>query len=350
MVLSIARAAAPRPGLAEGVAARHRTELSRRKLGLALAGLLALCSGGLHRPALAGPAPEPAGTDTPLWRAEHGLLLGVAKAGDRLVAVGNAGTVLLSDDRGQNWRMAKTPTDELLTSVIFPTPREGWAVGQDEMVLHTADAGETWMQQHFTANADQTMFTIVSLGSSHLFASGAYNLTLETEDGATWKEGKIDNLDDDYHLNCAVVRGNDIMVTGESGHAFVRYGGAWTAMKLPYDGSQFACLVGADGSFYSFGLRGSAFKALPGSVSWTKLDLETQASIFGAAWMADGRAALVGSAGSVRLLDPQNGKVTELPQVGEQSLSAVVEYQPGKLLAVGEDGLHLIDLTVGVSQ
>ncbi|MEJ0047963.1 MAG: hypothetical protein WDN04_18960 [Rhodospirillales bacterium] len=62
-----------------------------------------------------------------------------------------------------------------------------------------------------------------------------------------------------------MARGNDVLVTGESGHAFIRYAGAWTPMKMDYDGSQFACLVGADGAFYSFGLRGSAFKAPAGA-------------------------------------------------------------------------------------
>ena len=287
--------------------------------------------------------PPAVGTNTPIWRATHGLLLGIARAGTRLVAVGNAGAVLLSDDEGQTWRSAKTPTDELLAAVVFPTPQEGWVVGQDQLVLHSTDAGETWTQQHFTENADQTLFSVVSIAPNHLFASGAYNLTMETQDGTAWKDGKLDNLDDDYHLNCAAARGNDVLVTGESGHAFIRYAGAWTPMKLPYDGSQFACLVGADGSFYSFGLRGSAFRALPGSASWARIDLATQDSIFGAAARADGSFALVGANGSVRLLDPTNNKVINLPAVGEKTLSAVVEGQGGKLIAVGEDGVHLID-------
>ena len=291
------------------------------------------------------PVVAPKGNDTAIWRATHGLLLGIARAGTRLVAVGNAGVVLLSDDEGKTWRMAKTPNDELLAAVVFPTPTEGWVVGQDEMVLHSTDAGATWTQQHFTENADQTLFSVVSIAPNHLFASGAYNLTMETMDGTAWKDGKIDNLDDDYHLNCAVARGNDIMVTGESGHAFVRYAGAWTAMKLPYEGSQFACLVGPDGSFYSFGLRGSAFKALPGSSTWQRIDLGTADSLFGATTLADGRMAIVGANGSVHLLDPATGKASELEPVGEKTLSAAVEGQPGKLIAVGEDGVHLIDVS-----
>ena len=283
-------------------------------------------------------------SDTPLWRATHGLLLGVARAGTRLVAVGNAGTILLSDDEGHTWRMAASPTDELLTAVVFPSAEEGFAVGQDGVVLHSTDAGAHWTQQHLSPASDQALFTVVALTPQHLFASGAYNLILETQDGgATWKDSKIENLDDDYHLNCATARGNDILVTGEAGHAFIRYAGAWTPAKLPYDGSQFACLVGPDGSFYSFGLRGSAFKAEPGAAQWTRIDTGVPYSIFGATNLANGMMALVGSNGLVLLLDPANGRATQLPAPTEKTLSGVVEGQGGRLITVGNDGVHLID-------
>jgi photosystem II stability/assembly factor-like uncharacterized protein len=303
----------------------------------------------------AGGASAAPDTDTAIWRAQHGLLLGVTRAGGRIVAVGNDGNVLLSDDEGVTWRLAKPATDELLTSVVFPTPKEGWAVGQDETVLHSTDGGATWTRQYLKAAADQVLFTVISLAPGHLFSSGSYNLILETQDGgANWKESKIDNLDDDYHLNCAVNRGDDVMVTGEGGHAFIRYAGAWTAMKLPYDGSQFACALGADGSFYSFGLRGTAFRALPGEKVWTKLDSATQRSFFGAANLANGRIALVGSNGLVELLDTASGKMTALPRPTAQTLSGVVEAKDGKLIIVGDDGVHLVDpaaaADAGVSQ
>jgi photosystem II stability/assembly factor-like uncharacterized protein len=352
MVLTSACAAAPRPVPVNGAHARQRVRPRASWLSLALAASFSLGIFATAPARAVEPATSP--TDTPMWRATHSLLLGLARAGHRIVAVGNAGTVLLSDDEGQTWRAAKTPTDELLAAVVFPTPREGWAVGQDELILHSTDAGETWTQVHMVPNADQTLFTIISIVPNHLLTSGAYNVILETTDGSTWKDSKIDNLDDDYHLNCAVARGNDVLITGESGHAFIRYAGAWTQMKLPYDGSQFACLVGADGSFYSFGLRGSAFRSLPGSADWTRLDLHTQASFFGATTLSDGRMALVGSNGTVDLFDPVSGKVTELEPSTDKTLSALLEGTAGKLIVVGEDGVHLIDIAAasdaGVSQ
>lgn len=286
-------------------------------------------------------------TDTAIWRATHGLLLGLARAGNRIVAVGSNGAILLSDDEGATWRLTKSPTDELLTSVVFPTPTEGWAVGQDETIIHTADAGVTWTGQYSKKDADQTLFSIISLAPGHLFTSGAYNVTLETQDGTHWTEGKIPATDDDYHLNCAINRGNDILVTGEGGHAFIRFAGAWTPMKLPYDGSQFACALGADGSFYSFGLRGTAFRALPGAREWTKLESNTQRSFFGAANLSNGAIAIVGSNGLLDIFDPATNKMREMPSPNPDTLSAVIEAHGGKLIVAGDDGVHIVDPSAG---
>ena len=68
-------------------------------------------------------------------KAQHGLMLDVAQAGARLVAVGDRGHILYSDDQGQNWTQAKVPTRQLLTAVYFVDATHGWAVGHDAQIL-----------------------------------------------------------------------------------------------------------------------------------------------------------------------------------------------------------------------
>ncbi|MBI5441414.1 MAG: glycosyl hydrolase, partial [Deltaproteobacteria bacterium] len=70
-------------------------------------------------------------------RAASSMLLGVARAGARLVAVGEWGHILTSDDNGVTWAQASVPTSVTLTAADFPTPAKGWAVGHDGVVLHT---------------------------------------------------------------------------------------------------------------------------------------------------------------------------------------------------------------------
>jgi len=74
--------------------------------------------------------------------AASGLFTSLALAGDRLVAAGERGRILWSDDDGQSWRQARTPTSVTLTNIRFVSPREGWASGQMGVILHTLDGGQ----------------------------------------------------------------------------------------------------------------------------------------------------------------------------------------------------------------
>ena len=50
---------------------------------------------------------------------DHIILLDIDKAGDRLVAVGERGFVLYSDDEGATWTARPTPVTRTLTGVAF---------------------------------------------------------------------------------------------------------------------------------------------------------------------------------------------------------------------------------------
>ena len=70
--------------------------------------------GVLQRPALMAP------------QSVRGALLAVALAGRRIVTVGERGIVLLSDDRGANWRQVPVPVSVSLTAVRFVNEKTGW--------------------------------------------------------------------------------------------------------------------------------------------------------------------------------------------------------------------------------
>ncbi|MEX5503709.1 YCF48-related protein, partial [Pseudomonas putida] len=90
----------------------------------------------LAQPALRGP------------QALRAVLQDVARAGTRLVSVGERGVVLLSDDNGASWRQAKAvPVSVTLTAVQFVDARNGWTVGHAGVVLHSEDGGEHWTLQ-----------------------------------------------------------------------------------------------------------------------------------------------------------------------------------------------------------
>src|SRR5262245_60524782 len=93
--------------------------------------------------------------------AAEALLLGVARAGNRIVAVGEYGNILLSDDDGKTWHQAKdVPTTVTLTAVHFVDDKQGWTVGHDTLILHTTDGGETWTKQSGGGDSDNAFLSV----------------------------------------------------------------------------------------------------------------------------------------------------------------------------------------------
>ncbi|MBV8306053.1 MAG: glycosyl hydrolase, partial [Gammaproteobacteria bacterium] len=74
----------------------------------------------------AAAAPQPPAE--PARLAAQSLLIALAAAGPRLVAVGDRGVVVLSDDGAAHWRQAqRVPTQVLLTGVCFFDAQRGIA-------------------------------------------------------------------------------------------------------------------------------------------------------------------------------------------------------------------------------
>ena len=86
-----------------------------------VAALLLVAAAVEAQPAAPAPATqEPPLAAEPARLAARGLLIAIASAGPRLVAVGDRGIIVLSDDRGASWRQADSvPTQALLTGVCF---------------------------------------------------------------------------------------------------------------------------------------------------------------------------------------------------------------------------------------
>src|SRR5215471_18758595 len=60
--------------------------------------------------------------------AKKSLMQAVTRAGSRLVAVGQRGHVVVSDDGGATWKQSRVPVSSDLCAVYFVDNRNGWAV------------------------------------------------------------------------------------------------------------------------------------------------------------------------------------------------------------------------------
>ncbi|WP_233151836.1 YCF48-related protein, partial [Pelomonas sp. KK5] len=166
-------------------------------------------------------------------RPAQAVLLGVAAAGGRLVAVGERGLITISDDQAANWRQVPVPVSVSLTALSFPTPRRGWAVGHRGVVLASRDGGSSWTVQldgqRFAAlannealvrdGADKPFLDVSFADERHGLAVGAYGLCARTEDGgASWVScmGQLPNPRG-AHLYAIARSGQTVYIAGEQG-------------------------------------------------------------------------------------------------------------------------------------
>lgn len=118
----------------------------------------------------------------PLAHAQNAPLLAVTQAGQRMIALGDHGVVILSDD-GHTWRQAKSvPVDGLLTALSFVDAQQGWAVGHGGVLLKTDDGGETWTLLQ-RMEGQPVLLSVWFENTRHGIVVGAYGYAAQTEDG-----------------------------------------------------------------------------------------------------------------------------------------------------------------------
>lgn len=369
--------------LREAVARGHNVNFSLRKV-VATAGLLAagLVLASVAKPVLVTLPEADVRAALALSQGEYSAVLDVARAGKRLVAVGERGLVLLSDDQGNSWQQAALPVSVTLTSVSFVDAHNGWAVGHFGMVLHTTNGGNSWQVQLDGSRAaalvlisaearseqaaagdrkalmalrnaqrlvadgpDKPFLDVHFLNEREGLVVGAYGLILATRDGGgSWTPLNA-NLDNpgERHLYSIADSDGRLFLAGEEGLLFRSLpGDLWHFERLStdYDGSFFT-LSAKHNHLVVAGLRGNAFRSLDGGDSWQSLNLPSEASVMASDIDADGTVLMMNQAGQLL-----NGKVFS-PQL--QVLASAPVVAPAAMLRLNDQTLLLSGLQ-GLSQ
>ncbi len=309
--------------------------------------------------------------------ASRSPLLGLSRAGERLVAVGQRGHILYSDDAGKSWRQASVPVSADLNAVYFPSSTQGWAVGNDGVILHSHDAGATWSKQldgrgigallveHYGAlasaepaneqweqlaaegqrlteeGADKPLLDVWFANDQVGYVVGVFNLILRTEDGGEhWTpfQDRTDNPQG-YHLNAIASTGDGLYIAGEQG-LLLKWDDArqrFRALQTPYQGSFFG-VVGKPGEVLAYGLRGHVLRSTDGGSSWSPLDTGLQVSITAATLGTDGDFRLFTQAG--HLLVSHAAYLQLIEQRNHSPVAGVSQADDGSLIVVGSRGVR----------
>lgn len=331
---------------------------------------------------------EPRPAD-PAPLADESLILDVVRAGERYIAVGERGHVVISRE-GRDWEQAESvPVSATLTRVAFAGGRL-WAVGHDTTIISSRDLGQTWQLQHFDPPAERPLLDVHFLNANEGLAIGAYGLIMRTEDGGEnwdsmdmvdqvtseaieWSEAaeeadqhadtemgmeEVDPEDELYdaeedfdrgcyefrecHLNAITEVGSgELMIAAEQGYGYRSTDGgqSWESFRFPYPGSMFGLLPVHNGVL-AFGLRGHVQFTQDFGDTWELLDSGIQSTLMGGVVDSEGRAIMVGAGASVVTWDPRSGTFNVREDRLGSDYAAVLQADDGSLILAGEEGLE----------
>ena len=328
-------------------------------------------------PAIAQTEPQ-AAEKLPL--AVESLLLDAIRVGDRWVAVGERGHVILSDD-GQSWRQANNvPVRSTLTG-IASQDSQLFAVGHDQTILKSSDQGENWEIVRYVPGLDpmndiyDNSLPFLDIGftaGGKGYAIGAYGLLMQTTNGGTtWELQDLNDSvtgelfdpesflvvdEDDYasqfadlgcyefkecHLNSLIyLGGGRIVMVAEKGFGYRSNdsGDSWEVFRLPYEGSMFGIIQTGPDCVLAFGLRGNAFESCDFAESWNPLSINAELTLAGGA--ASGSNLLLAGSGASIILRGANGQIEETRHSSGVDFAEALPVGDGSFILIGEEGIH----------
>ena len=286
----------------------------------------------------------------------------------RLVAVGQHGNILTSDD-AVNWQQAKVPTQATLTAVYFINKNQGWAVGHDATILHTNDGGLTWQLQQSLPEKEKPLLDVVFKDQLHGIAVGAYGLLYRTIDGGkTWQsefhQEFLNSDDAQYiaelkaedeaayqdeissilpHFNRVIKVDSMLYLVGEIGllASSEDFGRHWQVADEIYQGSFFDLLSTPQNSLLAIGLRGHIFRGNVEMTNWKKIDSKSSALLNSVLLTDDNRIIVLGNNG-VLLVSHDDGQSYQIQtQKDGKALIAGVWFNH-QLIVVSDVGIKII--------
>jgi photosystem II stability/assembly factor-like uncharacterized protein len=310
--------------------------------------------------------------------ASRSLMQAVARAGDRLVAVGQRGHVVVSTDGGKTWKQSTIPVSSDLTAVYFVDAKEGWTVGHDGVVLHTANGGESWQLQldgrkandmlvasmerkvaaepasesakallaeakrYKEQGADKPFLDVWFSDARNGYVVGAYNLVFRTADGGKTWEPWFDRTDNPKFFNLYSIRpvAGDLYIVGEGGLVLKLDAAAqrFKALAVPYKGSFFG-VAAAGNAVLAFGLRGNVWRSDNGGAAWTKVEAGLPAAIVGAASAASGTILLADAGGRIAASSDGGHSFAPIAVKPPMPLTGFAELGDGRFALVGPRGV-----------
>lgn len=262
----------------------------------------------------------------------------------RLVAVGERGTIVISENSGRTWKTTHRD-DEVpvtLTDITVLTDRLLLAVGHDSVILRSTDAGLNWELVMRDSELGEPLMGSWSDDGTNVFAYGSFGKFLVSQDGGRTFDAKELPIHGE-HLNA--MAGDDkstrIMV-GEMGLVLrSRNGGdSWEQLDSFYDGSLFGIAYLNNARWIAYGMRGHVFFSEDNGSHWKQVNIGSELPLYGHAVASNAKhMVMVGTAGFLVSVNDQ-GKLLDTGSMGGLgTLTSAVILPTGEIYVAGQRGL-----------
>jgi photosystem II stability/assembly factor-like uncharacterized protein len=323
-------------------------------------------------------------------KAAQSILPAIAHAGNRLIAVGERGIIVFSDDNGKNWSQAAVPVSVTLTAVHFVSTDKGWAVGHDGVILSSADGGKTWVKQFDgnLANAQvlaaaeeaaraaagpalekaaialEDVKAGVKFGPSRPllgvwfknenegYAVGAFGQIFHTTNGGLrWElwSSRLNNPESlHYNAFSRTPRGT-LTVAGEGGKVYrsADDGATWQTSDTGYKGHLYGVLGAVNANsgedLVAFGFGGHVFRSADDGKTWHEIASGVTKSLIGGTSLPDGGMLLAAQDGGILRSDDQGRSFRVIVSGGRLSIAGMARVgNTAQLALAGIGGVHIV--------
>ena len=216
----------------------------------------------------------------------------------RGMAVGARGTLMISDDGGRSWTAEQLDTPLSLIDVAVQGDRR-LAVGQMGSIW-VSDAGEAW--RAVESGTEERLMAVDMNAAGLAIAVGSFDLILLSRDGGeTWEESPlelaphVEGFYDPHLYDVQVNPDGSALIVGEFG-LILRTADEGRNWDIVHQGiaSLSGIHVRTDGTGFAVGQDGAVLRTTDGGLTWTILETPTSGNLLGVWSTADGQATVSG--------------------------------------------------------
>jgi photosystem II stability/assembly factor-like uncharacterized protein len=269
-------------------------------------------------------------------------------------AVGHDGVILHSSDGGNTWarQLEGRAISQLMLkwaeAEVARLEQASAAAPEDEKLLTALDNANFALDDAkagVEAGPSRPLLDVWFRDAQEGWAVGAYGMIVHTRDGgSTWEF--LSGLDNPERLHLNAVLGTadgSLLVAGEGGRMYRQSNGQWQTLEPQTKASLYKLMSLRDGKTLAMGFGGALYVSEDQGLSWQNIALTSRASLYGGTQLNDGAVVLTGSGGTLFYSNDLEHFSTWHGSAKSPLLGAA-QLAEGQLALIGSNGLRVLPL------